>query len=485
MKARLLLVSIVLGLGLSLALVGLLGSSAAQALPAASYTVTSTAASGPGTLRQAILDANGNAGHDMIDFGISGTIVLTGALPAIEDDLTIGGPGADQLAVSGAGAYRVFQINSGVAVTISAVTVRDGSAVSGGGIWSAGDLVLDGMHILGNSATGSGGGVYVDSGSATLSGAQVVSNSASYGGGGVYVSSGSATLSGTQVVSNSSGFHGGGVHVSSGSATLSVDGGELLGNSAASGGGGVYVAFGSATLTGTQVVSNSAADDGGGVYVYDGSATLSGAQVVSNSAADDGGGVFVHLGSATLTGARVLDNSASGEGGGLYTSGSSGVITAANSCIVDNSDTAVFRSAGTLNASDNWWGAVNGPGGAGPGDGDTVSGGVSYTPFKVSAPAGCPGLITKTLVISITGSGEVELDPPGTTGSGSASFSSVYVVDTLVTMTATADFGWRFEGWGGDATGTAAFPLLMDSDKAVVATFGTDRVHLPLVRRQK
>jgi uncharacterized repeat protein (TIGR01451 family) len=46
------------------------------------------------------------------------------------------------------------------------------------------------------------------------------------------------------------------------------------------------------------------------------------------------------------------------------------------------------------NASDivfrqNWWGAANGPGGAGSGSGDSVSGGVSFTPFLTSSPAGC------------------------------------------------------------------------------------------------
>ena len=88
MKTRRLLFSLALGLGLTLAVLAGLGGSLPRAR-AATYTVTNTNASGPDSLRQAILDANDNAGHDTSDFGISGAIVLTGALPAIVDDLTI------------------------------------------------------------------------------------------------------------------------------------------------------------------------------------------------------------------------------------------------------------------------------------------------------------------------------------------------------------------------------------------------------------
>ncbi len=59
------------------------------------YTVTTTADSGAGSLRQAILDANGNAGADTIVFNITGsgvqTITPATALPTITDAVTING----------------------------------------------------------------------------------------------------------------------------------------------------------------------------------------------------------------------------------------------------------------------------------------------------------------------------------------------------------------------------------------------------------
>ena len=66
-----------------------------SALGAATFTVTTTADSGPGSLRQAITDANANAGADSIVFNIPGsgvqTIAPLTALPVITDTVTIDG----------------------------------------------------------------------------------------------------------------------------------------------------------------------------------------------------------------------------------------------------------------------------------------------------------------------------------------------------------------------------------------------------------
>ena len=70
---------------------------------AATFTVVNLADSGPGSLRQAVLDANANPGPDEIVFadGLTGTITLTSGQISITDDLTITGPGAELFAVDG------------------------------------------------------------------------------------------------------------------------------------------------------------------------------------------------------------------------------------------------------------------------------------------------------------------------------------------------------------------------------------------------
>ncbi|SRR6266496_5297828 len=64
-------------------------------LAGAVFTVTNTADSGSGSLRQAILDANSNSGADTIAFAIPGsgvhTIPLFSALPQITDPVLING----------------------------------------------------------------------------------------------------------------------------------------------------------------------------------------------------------------------------------------------------------------------------------------------------------------------------------------------------------------------------------------------------------
>src|SRR5262245_14272617 len=77
-------------LALALGLAAFAGASRAN-----TYTVTSIADSGAGTLRQAILDANANPGADTIAFNITGsgvhTITPTSTLPDITGAVTIDG----------------------------------------------------------------------------------------------------------------------------------------------------------------------------------------------------------------------------------------------------------------------------------------------------------------------------------------------------------------------------------------------------------
>src|SRR5438105_2454988 len=89
------------------------------------FTVTSAADSGLGTLRDAIVAANKNAGADVIAFSPivfipPHTITLTSGELLISDALTIQGPGASLLTVSGNNASRVFDIDAFGFVRINA-----------------------------------------------------------------------------------------------------------------------------------------------------------------------------------------------------------------------------------------------------------------------------------------------------------------------------------------------------------------------------
>jgi hypothetical protein len=121
------------------------------------FTVGNLADSGPGSLRAAITAANTNPGADVIAFtpGLRGTVGLTSGDLGITDDVEIDGPGANNLAVSGSDASRVFRIIGGVAVSIDGLTVTHGRAVGqGGGISNAGTLTLSHAVLSNNLVVG-------------------------------------------------------------------------------------------------------------------------------------------------------------------------------------------------------------------------------------------------------------------------------------------------------------------------------------------
>src|SRR5262249_28774660 len=126
-----------------------------------------------------------------------GQLELTDAAPT-----TITGPGSGLLTVSGNGASRVFQVDSGAAVALSALTMPGARAASGGGLRiSGGTLPMTNCTVSGNSASEAAG---LDNygGTLTMTDATVSGNSASDHGGGL-TNSGTLTLTNVTVSGNS------------------------------------------------------------------------------------------------------------------------------------------------------------------------------------------------------------------------------------------------------------------------------------------
>ena len=171
----------------------------------------------------------------------------------------------------------------------------------------------------GNSASGSGGGLYASDGTTTLTTTTIRGNSATKGGGGLANSGGTTTLTNVTASGNTAGTNGGGLFDQGGMTTLTNS--TLSGNSASSDGGGLDNLGGTATLTNVTVSGNSAGTDGGGLYTSGGMTTLIDVTVSGNSATSSGGGLDNLGGTATLTNVTVSGNSAGTDGGGLYTSG--------------------------------------------------------------------------------------------------------------------------------------------------------------------
>ena len=185
----------------------------AQIAAAATQTVTNCADSGTGSLRAAVAAAGAG---DTIAFSPSlgcSLITLTSGDIEIATNLTIDGPGASALAVSGNNASQVFVVDTGVTATISGLTIENGSTSSlndgqGAGIVSNGTLTINNSDLVDNNAY-IGGGVQ-NSGNLTVTGSRLSDNTGSYIGGGID-NTGTLVVTGSIVSGNTSGEGGGGI----------------------------------------------------------------------------------------------------------------------------------------------------------------------------------------------------------------------------------------------------------------------------------
>jgi hypothetical protein len=177
---------------------------------AMSMVVTNTTDSGAGSLRQAVVGvcSGGTIAFDA-SFNAPKTITLTSGEITIDRSLTLNGPGANLLTVSGNNASRVFFINNAPMVNLSGFKVTGGNGVSsnltgvGGGLLITNSTVnLNKMWFTGNSAQ-LGGGLSATLSTITISNSSFDSNTADQAGG-LDISDSTATIINTTVSGNAS-----------------------------------------------------------------------------------------------------------------------------------------------------------------------------------------------------------------------------------------------------------------------------------------
>ncbi len=160
------------------------------------------------SLREAINFANADpSGGDTILFSpaLSGTLTLTdGALPTISAAMTIQGPGANVLTIDAHGQSRILELSASANLTLSGLTLANGSAYTGGGIFNSrgGTLTLVGCTVSGCKATGASGGGIVNYGTLTLTDSTLSGNSASLDAGALYNVVGTLSLTNCTVSGN-------------------------------------------------------------------------------------------------------------------------------------------------------------------------------------------------------------------------------------------------------------------------------------------
>ncbi len=240
----------------------LLPAGVAQADP---FTVINTNDSGDGSLRAAIEGTNDLFGPDTITISATGVIELETPLEPIAEDVKIAGPEASALTVTRSDAappFRIFGFANGVTGSLSGLTVTNGVAIEGAGIYNGnGHLTVSGLVVENNESSD-------------------ISAGALARGGGIF-SVGPLTVRETVVRDN----------------RVSAEG-KGASPSAFATGGGVYVTgvltMESSTISG-NVVSSSVEGDGwataeaGGMRIFTGETLIKRSTISGNSAIAEGG----------------------------------------------------------------------------------------------------------------------------------------------------------------------------------------------------
>src|SRR5262249_54070692 len=242
------------------------------------------------------------------DFNLShpATITLQSSLFVEGKSITINGPGASNLFISGDNSVPVFVFHGGG--TISGVTIQYGNSLLGGCVVNrASAPTLIDTRVA--NCTGLFGGGILNIGTLNVINSTIANSIVGVGnqpgvGGGILNLGGTVSLNGSTVSGNIAVF----------SPCYQAPPGDGY-RGGCGGGGGIYnTAGGMITATNSKLSENSSID-GGGLLNYNGTATLTDSTLMNNTAFSNGGGIEnASSGVLTVTNSTISGNLAYGQG---------------------------------------------------------------------------------------------------------------------------------------------------------------------------
>ena len=375
----------------------------------------------------------------------------------------------------------------------------------GGGMYNlySSNPALTNVTFSSNSAGSSGGGMYnYESSSPTLTNVTFFGNTASDGGGMLNLFTSSPTLTNVTFSSNTATHWGGGMYNST-NCNSTLTNVLFSGNSADSAGGMFNANYSSPTISHTTF-SNNTAYNGGGMGNSQSHPTLTNVTFSGNTATNEGGGMSNYYFSGIMNNVTFFGNTAI-DGGAMKSERSNPTVT--NSIFWGNTPNQlifVIHSYPIITYSivqgDTVWDGI-GNLNTDPLLGDLAdNGGFTMThalgdlspAIDAGSPTLCPAMDQRgfyrpidgdentseicdmgayeyssypeefTLTADTEGNGSVAIDPDQTE----------YQFGEIVSLTASADPGWSFSGWSGNASGTTN-PLTISilDDTSITANF--------------
>ncbi|HEV2175035.1 MAG TPA: hypothetical protein VGR71_15785 [Nitrospira sp.] len=326
--------------------------------------MSSCSDSGPGSLRQAVTKAGVGDTILLAASSACQTIMLTSGPIEIQRDVTITGPGPNELAISGDHLSSAFVIDAGSSASISGLTFED--AYHGALVVNSASLSLSFSTII-DSSSDDTEGVQNSGGNVKISNSQFVGAGGSYccsplenrSGGSMSVVNSSIShndtvhdaggitngpssflrVTNTVIDDNNNGRVGGGIE--NGGSALLVN--STVSHNGSSGAGGGVLNRGSLTIVNSAFVSNGSTS-GGGISNY-GTLIIEGGVIAGNQA-DLGGGITNSgPGTIVITRTDISKNSAT-TGGALF---NSGLVNADHCSFVSNADTSNDVFPGVFN----------------------------------------------------------------------------------------------------------------------------------------
>jgi hypothetical protein len=286
----------------------------------------------------------GNEGG--LDPAASGDLDLT-------DDVIL--EGADErtlVVIDGRDLSRIFDVAPGKSATIRHLTMRGGNDSGGGGVRvTSSSLTLDDVVVKENDSTSSGGGIAVGGVGSVLDvrNSVIRDNRAPFfggNGGGIDAQFTQTTINNTSILGNQATGAGGGI---SGSGTVTVIESTVAGNSAS---GSVFANGGGISASGLNLsestVSNNTSDaQGGGIF---GSGSIVNSTISGNTSFTHGGGASTS-GILSLLHVTIADNRALAGGNGLDQFGSTSELTLRNTILANPQGSECSGSPPTSNGN--------------------------------------------------------------------------------------------------------------------------------------